>query len=52
MLHCSFFSPEKLALLSFLDEGKLCPGRIVIKPLLTFDNFFHHHDISLRLLLE
>ena len=35
-----FFSLEKLALLSLLEEIKRCPDRIVIKPLLTFDNLF------------
>ena len=34
-----FFSPEKLALLSLLEEVKPCPDRKIIK-LLTFDNLF------------
>ena len=34
-----FFSPEKLALLSLLEEVKPSPDRKIIK-LLTFDNLF------------
>ena len=35
ILHCTFFSPEKLALLSFLKEVKTSPDCKILK-LLTF----------------
>ena len=38
-LHCTLFSPEKLALLALLKEVQPSPGRKMIK-LRTFDNLF------------
>ena len=31
MVHCTFFTPEELALLSLFDEIKLSPDRKMIK---------------------
>ena len=38
-LYCTFFSPEKLAMLSVLKEAKTFPDCKMLK-LLTFDNLF------------
>ena len=47
----TFFSLEKLALLSILKEVKPSPNRKMIK-LLTFDNSFRHYDILTKFIVE
>ena len=45
MPHCTFFSPEKLALLPLLEDVKPPPNRKMIKLFKHLITCFHHYDI-------